>query len=174
VLVALAAAASPLTATLLPLVVVVWWRDLGARRATQRALVVLLLVFALCLPWLVWSPHDFIGGTVLWFNDLGHYPRQWWLEHGARPILGLGSLFWSVGLPQLLKPIQLAIVVAMTALALRSRDPMRHLFLLGAPYFLAFMLFNPVVWTYFYETAWWIAMVALASPSLRAAPARPS
>jgi hypothetical protein len=51
---------------------------------------------------------------------------------------------------------------------------MRHLFLLGAPYFLAFMLFNPVVWTYFYETAWWIAMVALASPSLRAAPARPS
>ena len=172
VLVAIAAASSPLVATLFPLIAIVWWRDLGTTRAVRRTLVVVAVLCALCLPWFLWSPHDFVEGTLLWFNDLAQYPQEWWHDHGARPILGLGSLFWSTGLQALLKPIQLAIVVAMTALTLRARDPMRHLFLFGAPYFVCFMLFNPVVWTYFYETAWCIALVAIATPSIHSSVTR--
>jgi hypothetical protein len=169
----LAAAATPLTAVFLPFVGLAWWRALGLRGLLAKAALMLAVLGAVILPFYLWAPKPFLYGTVRWFNDLDLFPRlKWraggdWVNHA-----GLSGLFWLSGLERWLKPLQ-ALLVAFVALLYGRRGARRQeLPAFGAAAFLAFMVFNPVIWPYFHQPALVAALLALAAMSPGSPPDR--
>lgn len=166
VAVGLAAATTPLTMVLAPFVGLCWWRSRGLRRALLDSAVAALLAAALLLPWILWSPRAFLDGAVLWFNDLDRFPRDKWVRFKTwQRYVGFSGFYWRTGLEAWLKPTQalgVAIVAALFAWA--GARPAR----LGrfcAAGFTAFMVFNPVLWPYFYQPALVAMLIVLAAPT---------
>jgi hypothetical protein len=162
-LVGVALATSQMMAFLLPLVVAVWVREYGARRALRVVIVSAAVAALLVGPWILWSPRSFFDGAVLWFSDEARYPREWWTYHGYKPIVGLGSLFWRAGFQALLKPLQALVVVVTTVAVVRAHRPRQSFRTVAGPYMLVLILFNPIVWPYYYQVAWWIALCGMAT-----------
>ena len=133
----------------------------------RRLLIAGIVAAALLLPWFLWTPGPFLDGTVRWFNDLDRYPRtKWQVDHSWREITGFSGLFWEWGLETWLKPIQAGLILCVTAVfALRGArlvDLGRH----ATAIFLLFMLFNPVLWPYYYNPALVTALLAIGGASV--------
>jgi hypothetical protein len=163
----LAAATTPLIVVFGPLIALCWWRAAGLFGMARRLLIAGIVVAALVLPWLLWGPAPFLDGTVRWFNDLSRYPRtKWQADHSWREITGFSGLFWEWGLETWLKPIQAGLIACVTAVfALRGArltDLGRH----ATATFLLFMLFNPVLWPYYYNPALVTALLAIGGASV--------
>ncbi len=169
--VAMAAAATPLTAVFLPLVFAVWMKQSGAKSAARRLGFAGLLAAALLLPWWVWSPRAFVDGVLLWFNDLDRFPRTMWQNSRSwRDHAGFSGLFWAAGRQAILPLVQWALVAAVTARFLARGAPARWLPAYAAAGFLLFMVFNPVLWPYFYQPA---LICGLLATQKTYAPGRP-
>ncbi|CAA9226350.1 MAG: hypothetical protein AVDCRST_MAG93-682, partial [uncultured Chloroflexia bacterium] len=63
-----------------------------------------------------------------------------------------------------LKPVQLALVLAVTALYAGHRAKRMDLLRYATAAFILFMLFNPVLWPYLYNPALIAALLATAVP----------
>ncbi len=102
-----ALATTPLALPLAPTIAVAWHRAWNRpasprphRRATQplvRAIAITTIVGALLIvPWLLWSPREFVLGVLLWFNDLSPFGACRWLENRAWVVHpGMAGLFWT-------------------------------------------------------------------------------
>jgi hypothetical protein len=163
-----------LTAPLLPALVIAWRG--GWRAALRGALIAALVAAVIVVPWAAFAPRAFIDGVVLWFNDLDRFPRTKWLENhawAAHP--GLAGVFWTLHAERWMKPMQVATAGALAfvfwrrvraARASAREEPPLGPQLVAA--FLAFLLFNPVVWGYLWEPAVAMALVIAASSGLEA------
>jgi hypothetical protein len=163
-LVAATAAATPLVAVFAPAVALVWLRRDGARRAAIKAAGAALGFAAVVLPFYLWSPRGFVDGAILWFNDLDRFPRTKWVHFQTwRRYVGFGGLFWAAGREGLLKLLQGAAILGVTALFwVRGAEP-RRLAAHVAAAFVLFMVVNPVHWPYFYQPALFCGLVAIAT-----------
>lgn len=151
-----------------------WSRPLSQRPRRPRALPLARAIFfaalvsaAIIVPWVIWSPHAFLDGVVLWFNDLDRFPRSKWdesREWALHP--GLAGVFWTLHLERWMKPLQLTLMAGLAILYARKTGSAGPRATLGAELvavFLLFMLFNPMVWSYLWEPSVCLALVALAS-----------
>jgi hypothetical protein len=177
-----AMATTLLTVPLLPTLAIAWHRGRyhpGAARARRRrrrplvqaAAIATGVAAILVVPWVLASPTGFVRGVVLWFNDLDGFPRDKWLENRAwASYPGLGGLFWTWGLQHLLKPLQL-VVIALLALRFSRRLAGSRIRDVIGPATVAalmlFLLFNPVVWGYLWETVVALTLVTLAGAAPR-------
>jgi hypothetical protein len=154
VVLGLTAAGTPLASIIVPFAFVAWWQRQSPREAAVRTLSAGLVAGVILAPFVVWSPHGFIDGAVLWFNDLSRYPGVTWRAYQpwAR-YMGFVGLFWSEGLERALAPIQWLLVGGVTALFARRRAQADLLASHVAGAFVAFMVFNSVNWPYFYQPA---------------------
>jgi hypothetical protein len=166
VAVGLALATTPLAVPLLPLVLLRWWQN-GTRSAVRKIAVAAAVAAVVVLPWAMWSPHEFWGGTFRWFNDLDGFPRrmsQAWVQ-----VAGFTGTFWRLGWQRMLRPVQGALVLAVAGLyARRSRGGHSEgsdWLGAAAATLLAFLLFNVIAWPYLYEP---VAVLALAAVAVRA------
>lgn len=154
-------AASPMSAILAPFVLLRWLRAEGWRRAGVLALASVLVAAFIVLPFLLWSPRQFVYGTWQWFNDNSLFPLlKWEMEQTWSFMPGFSGLFWRYGLVGVLKPIQAVLLVGLLALYARWKLLAWQLAPLIAAAFLLFMVFNPVLWPYLYNPALVAALVA--------------
>jgi hypothetical protein len=156
-----ALATTPLAVVLAPLVVLAWRTRHGLGAALLRLGAAALVAAAFIVPFAAWAPGPFVEGTVLWFNDLDRYPRQKWV--GARTwreYTGFAGLFWEHGLERWLKPLQATAVVACVAAYFRRGGRLAALPAAAVATFLVFMVWNPVIWPYYYAPAAVLALLA--------------
>jgi hypothetical protein len=169
VLLGLSAAASPLVAVFGPFVGLHWLRRFGFAQALRLVLISGLVAGAIVLPFLLWSPQDFITGTYRWFNNITGWPRQKWLEtdpHVWSIITGYSGEFWARGNEHLLKPIQMLIVGGIALLFWLRGAQVEELCNYAAAAYLGFMLFNPVLWPYLYNPVLIAGLVGVAGLTL--------
>lgn len=165
----LALATTPLTAALLPLVVVHWSRH--GRATLMRRLGIAVTVAATCLlPWILWSPRGFWDGPVTWFNRIDGFPRRTWESaHVWEHVAGFTGLFWRLGLEGLLRPVQIVLVAAILMAQARhgrtSGDERPDAAMVAT--LLGFLLFNVIIWPYLYEPVVALALVSVATEARR-------
>lgn len=165
----LCAAASPMAAILAPFVLLRWLWAVGWKRSGALALAAALVVALFVLPFLLWSPHQFIYGTWRWFNDNSLFPLlKWKMERTWSFMPGFSGLFWRYNLVGLLKPIQAALLAGLLVLYAHWKADTWQIAPFAAAAFLLFMVFNPVLWPYLYNPALVAALVAVVA--LRSTP----
>lgn len=166
-------AASSLVAVAAPFVVLHWLRYEGWRQTVRLVGVAGGVAAAWVLPFLLWSPAEFLLGTWQWFNDNSLYPRlRWEMDHTWARQTGFSGIFWRRNLVGLLKPLQALLVGSLLALFWWRGAQMGQLAPLVAAAFLLFMVFNPVLWPYLYNPALIAALVAVGAAYLPTRPAR--
>lgn len=163
----LAAATTPLIAVCSPLIIACWWRRDGLTAALQRILLAGGVALVILAPWFIWAPGPFLDGNFRWFNDLNRFPRiKWNQDHTWSRITGFAGYFWQNGQERWLKPIQAALVLAVTALYIVRGAQPAELTRYCAAAFLLFILFNPVLWPYLYNPALVAAFLAVATSGI--------
>lgn len=164
----LTAAGTPLVAVFGPFIGLHWLRQHGLIATIRLALISAVVAALLVIPFLLWSPGDFVNGTYRWFNTLEGWPRQKWLETDPpiwSVITGFSGEFWSRGNESWLKPIQALIVLSVAGLYWLRGGRAETLSQHAAAAYLGFMLFNPVLWPYLYNPALVVGLVGLAAPA---------
>lgn len=157
----LCAAASPLAVVAAPFMLLRWLRVVGWRRAVLLAGGAGLVALAFVLPFLIWSPQEFLFGGLRWFNDNDLFPRlRWELDQTWARMVGFSGIFWRHGLVGILKPIQALLLAGLIGLYWRWGASGERLAPLVVVAFLLFMVFNPVLWPYLYNPALIAALVA--------------
>jgi hypothetical protein len=162
IMLGLCAAATPLVSIVIPFALLRWLRLGGWQLALRCAGAAALIGVTLIAPFLIWAPQPFIFGVWRWFNDNNLYPRlRWDMDQTWARMIGFSGMFWRHKLVDLLKPIQLVLILSAAALYHRRRASAISL----APYvtatFLLFTLFNPVLWPYLYNPALLAALVTM-------------
>ena len=160
----LTAAGTPLAAVFGPFVALHWLREQGIRRLLGLLAGAAVLAAAIVIPFVLWSPDQFVFGVFRWFNDVGGWPRTKWLETDPPVwsiITGFSGEFWLRGAEGWLKPIQAAIVLAVALLYWRRGASAGWLCSHAAAAYLGFMLFNPVLWPYLYNPALVVGLVGI-------------
>jgi hypothetical protein len=161
----IAAATTPLIVVFAPFIAACWWREEGWKALVRKGISAGVVAGVLLLPWYVWSPTQFLDGSFRWFNDLSRFPTEKWeAEHTWVDITGYAGEFWARGWEDWLKPVQLALVLAVTALYARHHAKRMDLLRYATAAFILFMLFNPVLWPYLYNPALIAALLATAVP----------
>lgn len=161
----LTAAGTPLVAVFGPFIALHWLRRHGVLRLLALLAGAAALAAAIVVPFLVWSPEQFILGVYRWFNDINAWPRTKWLETDPpiwSIITGFSGEFWLRGAERWLKPIQAVIVLAVALLYWRRGATADRLCAHAAAAYLGFMLFNPVLWPYLYNPALVVGLVGIA------------
>jgi hypothetical protein len=157
----LCAAASPLAIVVAPFVLLRWVRVVGWRRAALLACGAGLVALVFVLPFLLWSPQEFVFGGLRWFNDNELFPRlRWDMDQTWARMVGFSGVFWRHGLVGILKPIQALLLAGLIGLYWRWGAAGARLAPLVVAAFLLFMVFNPVLWPYLYNPALLAALVA--------------
>lgn len=156
------AATSPLIAVVSPFVGLYWLRSHGWRQTTKYVVLALAIAAALIVPFLLWSPQQFILGAYRWFNDNSLFPQlRWDMDNTWARQVGFSSIFWRRELEWLLKPIQMTLLLSLFALYWWRGASLTLL----APYITAalllFTVFNPVLWPYLYTPALITALIAV-------------
>jgi hypothetical protein len=162
----LSSAASPLTAVVLPFVSLHWLRQLGWRRTVQHLLGGAAIALLCILPFALWSPQNFVFGTLRWFNDNDLYPRmRWEMDHTWAVMVGFSGIFWRHNLVEYLKIGQAFFIVYLALVYWRAGAMAVPLFAFVVAAFLLFTVFNPVLWPYLYIPALLAALLASSFPA---------
>ncbi len=165
-LIGMCAATTPFIAVFVPLIAVYWWRTDGLAVLVRRGVVAAAVATVLLLPWFAWSPQPFLDGSFRWFNDLDRFPgTKWQGEETWVQITGWSGEFWRRGWETWLKPIQMLLVLLVTALYALRRASRADLLPYSTAAFILFMSFNPVLWPYLYNPALIAALLATAVPA---------
>jgi hypothetical protein len=163
-----AAATTPFVAVFAPLIAASWWREDGLWVMLRRGMVAGIVASLMVLPWFVWSPSAFLDGTYRWFNDLSRFPgEKWSAEQTWVQLSGWSGELWMRGEQRWLKPIQVALVLAVTGLYAYRGARRTALLAHATGAYLLFMLFNPVLWPYLYTPALIVAMLSTIVPASR-------
>ena len=158
----LCVAASPLTGVVAPFVLLRWLRAWGWRRSLGLAAWATLIAVVFILPFLLWSPDQFIFGTLRWFNDNDLFPRlRWEMDHTWARMVGFSGIFWRHGLVGGLKPLQALLIAGLAVLYWRWGATAGRLAPFVTAALLLFTVFNPVLWPYLYNPALVAALVAI-------------
>jgi uncharacterized membrane protein len=156
--------ASAFAAPFFPLALVATARERGGRAALVLAGHAAAIAAAIVLPFLLWSPRELLEGVVLWFGDVGHFPRLRWDSNRTwQEYPGLAGLFWTFGLQRWLQRLQLGAVLALVLLFQRKGGRLAAVPAYGVATFLAFVLTNHMLWPYFYQPAIVAALCAAVS-----------
>lgn len=167
------AAASPLAGVVAPFVLLRWLRAWGWRRSLELAAWTALVAVAFILPFLLWSPDQFIFGTLRWFNDNDLFPRlRWEMDHTWARMVGFSGIFWRHGLVGGLKPLQALLIAGLALLYWRWGATTGRLAPFVTAALLLFTVFNPVLWPYLYNPALVAALVAVVAIAADRRPAR--
>ncbi len=169
ILLGLTAAGSPLVAVFGPFIGLWWLRKYGFGQALRLAFLSGVVAGLVVLPFLLWSPQEFITGTYRWFNNIDGWPRQKWTETDPNVwsiITGYSGEFWARDTEHLLKPIQMLIVGVIALLFWLRGAQVEEVCNYAAAAYLGFMLFNPVLWPYLYNPVLIAGLVAVAGLSL--------
>jgi hypothetical protein len=160
----LCAAASPLASVVAPFALLRWLRSSGVRGMVWYFGIASLVTISFILPFLLWSPQQFILGAWRWFNDNNLFPRQRWeMDNTWARIVGFSGIFWRHKLVIALKPLQGFMLAGLVALYWRWGATRRQLAPFGVAAFLLFTAFNPIVWPYLYNPALVAALMAVAA-----------
>jgi hypothetical protein len=160
----LCAAASPLASVVAPFALLRWLRSSGIRGMMLYFGIASLITITFILPFLLWSPQQFIYGTWRWFNDNELFPRQRWeMDNTWARIVGFSGMFWRHNLIGVLKPLQGLILASIVFLYWRWGATRRRLAPLSVAAFLLFTAFNPILWPYLYNPALIGALIAVAA-----------
>ena len=163
-LLGLCAAASPLAVIVAPFAVLYWLRSGGMRCTALYVAIAGLVTAAFILPFLLWSPQQFILGSWRWFNENDLFPRmRWEMDNTWARIVGFSGIFWRHNLVGALKPLQGLILMGLAALYWRWGATGRQLAPFSVAAFLLFTVFNPILWPYLYYPALVSAIIAVAA-----------
>ncbi len=155
-------AASPVTAIVGPFLLLCWLWATGWRRTLLLAGGAGAVAALFIVPFLLWSPEQFLFGTWRWFNDNDLYPRlRWDMDNTWAVHVGFSGVFWRHGWVDLLKPIQAMLVLTLAGFYAWWRAPAPLIAPLVVAAVLLFMVFNPVLWPYLYTPALVAALVAM-------------
>lgn len=155
-------AASPLAVVAVPFVLLYWLHTDGWHTTMKKAVGTACTAACFIVPFLLWSPHEFLYGTWRWFNDNTLYPRlRWDMDNTWAHMVGFSGIFWRRNLVWLLKPIQALLVVGVSACYFVGKAPHRGLAPCIAAAFLLFLMFNPVLWPYLSTPALIAMLVAV-------------
>ncbi len=169
VLLGAALATSVLIVVVLPFVAVYRLVHDGWQKCILRLLVVALIGAALVVPFWLTARENFVYGVVAWLNNNRLYPLLGW-EMGRYWIkqIGFSGFFWAANAQDLLKPIQLMILLLLSVTYWRYAAQLRHLPAFATAAYLLFTAFNPVIWPYYYFVAFSSGLIALLirAPSL--------
>ncbi|HEX6289003.1 MAG TPA: glycosyltransferase 87 family protein [Herpetosiphonaceae bacterium] len=160
------AAGTPLVTVFGVFIALYWLRRYGWQQTLRLLALSAVVAGALILPFLLWSPQDFVMGTYDWFNAIEGWPRQKWNEtdpHIWSVITGFSGEFWSRGTEGWLKPIQAVIVGVIAVVYWRRGAQASALNGHATAAYLGFMLFNPVLWPYLYNPALIVSLVGIAA-----------
>lgn len=169
-------AASPMVAVVAPFVALVWLRARGWKGAAVLVGIAAGIAGAIILPFVLWSPQQFFLGCWQWFNDNTMFPLlKWEMEKTWAFMVGMSGLFWRFDLVALLKPIQATLIAMLLGVFWWGNRDGRELApvvawqlapMLAAA-FLLFLVFNPVLWPYLYNTALVAALVAVVGDGMK-------
>jgi uncharacterized membrane protein len=163
------AAGTPFVAVFALFIGLHWLRERGLVETIRLTVIAGIVAGLIIGPFLLWAPGDFVTGTYRWFNNIGGWPRQKWIEtdpHIWSVITGFSGEFWARGTEHWLKPIQALIVLLIAAVYWRRGARLTLLTSHAVPAFLGFMLFNPVLWPYLYNPALIAGLVGIAGGAL--------
>jgi hypothetical protein len=162
----LTAAGTPLVTVFGLFIGLYWLKQQGLRRTFQLLTLSALVAGFFILPFLIWSPQDFMQGTYQWFNTIEGWPQQKWNEtdpHIWAVITGFSGEFWTRGTEAWLKPIQALIVGAIAVVYWLRGAQAGALHGHATAAYLGFMVFNPVLWPYLYNPALIVSLVGIAA-----------
>jgi hypothetical protein len=101
------------------------------------------------LPFLLWNPNAFIGWTFFFNEQWGL--QRWAQDRAQANAFSLAAPFFVAGIPQLLQVIQVVLVGTLLVLFTRVRTTTISGSLSRfAIVYLIFLLFNPMIWNYYY------------------------
>jgi hypothetical protein len=162
----LTAAGTPLVAVFGLFIGLYWLKQHGLRRTIQLLSLSALIAALFIVPFLIWSPSDFVQGTYQWFNVIEGWPREKWSEtdpHIWAVITGFSGEFWSRGTETWLKSIQALIVGGIAVVYWWRGAQVGALYGHATAAYLGFMVFNPVLWPYLYNPALVVSLVGIAA-----------
>jgi len=161
----LAVVTSPLALVLGPGWLAFWGRRLPLGRLVGLLALAAGVVAALVLPFLLWSPGEFLYGTVIWFNDPRLAGAGSWLDRNQLYQVGLAGWFWLLGLVDWLRPIQVGVLTLTTVAILRYARDRAGLWVGWLWTYVGFVFFNLIIWPYFYVPALWLAFLSAQEDS---------
>ncbi len=154
-------AASPMTTLIVPFIMLTWLRTHTKQHTLLLAGIAGTVAALIILPFLLWSPQQFIFGTWRWFNDNNLYPRlRWEMDNTWAHQVGFSGVFWRHGLVGILKPLQLLMLTTLAALFWFFRSQTQQVVPYTVAVILFFMVINPVLWPYLYSPAFVAALVS--------------
>lgn len=163
----LALATTPLAAPVMVVLMAVHLREKGVKPTLIRGGRAMGVLAILVVPWWISAPQEFLGGVVMWFNDLDGFASQKW-ESGrtwAR-FIGFAGLFWSWGKPQWLRLVQVLGIGLSALLFSRLAKCKAQVVAPAALVTLGwFVLTNPIAWPYLPHAILPLAALCLISPS---------
>jgi len=170
----LALATSPLALIFVPLLFAfLLWR-LPARQLVGTMLLAVGVATVLVLPFLLWSPSEFLYGTVTWFNDPNIAGAGGWLDRNQLYQVGLAGWFWLFDWVDWLRPIQVGLLsLATVGVLVRARTSEGHcaragLLLAMLWAYVGFVFFNLIIWPYLYVPALLLAFLFVAESEFTA------
>ncbi len=118
------------------------------------------------LPFVLWSPQEFVFGTLTWFNDLSIAGRSSWILANHRQLfqIGFSGWFWYFGWENALKPVQALLVILVFALFWKNRQKTEWLLLSSLWAYTLFCFFNVIIWPYFYILPLWLLALSVIHP----------
>jgi hypothetical protein len=162
-------AGTPLVAVFAVFIALYWLRHQGVIRTARLLAISGIVAGLIVLPFLLWSPQDFITGTYRWFNHIEGWPQQKWIETDPpiwSVITGFSGEFWARETQGWLKPIQAVIVIAVAGAFWVRGARLTMLPSHAVAAYLGFMLFNPVLWPYLYNPALIVGLAGIAALSV--------
>lgn len=117
------------------------------------------------LPFVLWSPQEFVFGTFTWFNDLSIAGRSSWILANHRQMfqIGFAGWFWYLGWENALKPVQALLVLLVFAVFWQNRHKVEWLLLSSLWAYTLFIFFNVIIWPYFYVLPLWLLALFVIS-----------
>lgn len=154
-------AASPMTSLVVPFILLTWLRTHTKQHVLLFVGIAGTIAALIILPFLLWSPQQFIFGTWRWFNDNNLYPRlRWEMDNTWAHQVGFSGVFWRHGWVGILKPLQMLMLTTLAALFWFFRAHAQQVAPFTVAAILFFMVINPVLWPYLYSPAFVAALVS--------------
>jgi len=144
-----ALATSPFALTASPFVALYLARATSPKKWWKPAALAAASFLALTAPFVVWAPREFFHGTFTWLNDLDIVGLSSWAIHGHQQLFAIGfaGWFWYFGWEQALKPVQVALVLAILVYYWKRRREAGALLSCSSLWaYTLFVCFNVVIW----------------------------
>jgi hypothetical protein len=155
-------ASSPLAAVIAPFLLIFLLRNRTPAWALRMCLSSLAVAGALYLPFVLWDREAVVLGLLGWHNIRTHIAYELWkLTHGQLQI-GFAGLFVSLGLDQVLKPLQALGILGLCAAYYARQGRLRLLGPMLVAAFLFMMVANPLIRGHYYGIALVLALYSLA------------